>query len=296
MPIRSMTGFGKGRSACQGFRIDVELGTINRKQFDARVMLPRNLQCLEPRIVKLLGQSISRGQVSGSVRISDAGMPGGRNHILDIELTRQYVRAIRTAAGKLGLADDLTARSLVGIRELFVRSEQSEDAEILWPGVKEALESALQKLVKMRVAEGKALRIDLQAHYKKLQDLLRRIAGDAPRIQKRYRDSLLERIRTSGIEIQMPDAAILKELTLFADRSDISEEIVRLRSHFQQAEKLLADGGNEAVGRECDFLYQEMFREINTIGNKANDAFISTQVVQFKTFLERAREQVQNVE
>ena len=214
---------------------------------------------------------------------------------VDEARARAHVVAVRAAAKKLGLPDDLKASMLLGLPEVVVSEYRAADFEALWPVVDEALEAALAGLQAMRKKEGTALGRDLRARVKQLAALSGEIGQRAPGVLATYRENLLKRLAEAlpGTD-WAGDERLLKEMALFADRSDITEERVRLESHLKQVDDLLKKGG--VVGRTLDFLVQEMGREINTIGSKANDGEITRRVIAFKTELERIREQVQNVE
>ena len=198
-------------------------------------------------------------------------------------------------ATELKLSGGVTLEALLRAPGVLEADDNAADAESFWPAVREALQQALDALVKMRQREGEHLAADLAARVELIRAAAGRIATQAPQVQVQFRARLLERIKQAGLEgIAADDERMLKEVVLFADRSDITEELTRLQSHFQQFADCLK--AKEPVGRTLDFLSQEMNREINTIGSKAQDAAISREVVQVKAELERFREQVQNVE
>jgi uncharacterized protein (TIGR00255 family) len=294
MALRSMTGYGRGQAGAGGIHIEVELNSVNRKQFEARLTLPRSLAALESRLVETIQTGVSRGQVAGSVvvRISDALRR--KSLRVDARLAAAYVEALRRTACDLELADDLSASLLPGLPEVVVYSGADQDTERVWPVLKRALGAALKQLVAMRTREGAALVRDLRRRFGLLEMHLAAIGHEAPRVATRYREALCNRLQAAGLTVSVSDPAIVKELAIFADKADITEEITRLKSHFAQAYGLLKS--REPAGRTLDFLAQEMFREINTIGSKANEVRITRWVIAFKTELERIREQVQNIE
>lgn len=294
MTLRSMTGFGVGEASGAGLKIEVEMSAVNRKQFDVRVGLPRAHVVLEPRVRELIQKGIARGNVTVTVRVSVADGSQLKGISVDRSLSRALLRQLRQTAKELGLADDLTASSLLRLPEVIQCKELSEDSEKVWLLLKKALRQALGELNAMREAEGATLASDLQARLAKLRRRLKALQKLAPLVPARCRVNLHKRLKTAGLGVGQLDEVVAREIALFADRSDISEEIVRLDSHFQQAEQLM--GSRKPVGRALDFVCQEMFREINTIGSKGNDARISRQVIHFKTELESVREQVQNIE
>lgn len=294
MGIVSMTGFGRVRCASKGVCVDVELSSVNRRQFDVRVTLPRSLAAHEPRLAALIHKVIERGAVSGAVKVSVSGTLRRRGAGIDAEMAAAYVAALRKTAMRLGLRDDLGVHSLIKLPEVVRYEDVAENSDAVWKLVERAVKASLTRLAGMRREEGRALERDLTRRLSSAQRLLERISKRGPFVTRRYLISLQSRLAAAGVRLEAHDPQLAKELALFADRSNISEEVIRLGSHFKQAAKLMKAA--EPAGRSLDFLCQEMFREINTIGSKANDAEISRLVVRFKTELECIREQVQNVE
>lgn len=294
MPLISMTGYGRGEASAGGMKIEVELSSVNRKQFDVRVSLPKTLMALESRVYEMVHRVVSRGYVMGTVKVSVSGRARQKCVSVDVDTARAYVRGLGKVAKELGLKNDLTARSLVYLPEVVQYESLPEDSEGVWSLLKKALSGAIDQLVEMRKIEGEALEKDLMRRFEELRRHLDHIVKLAPKVAQKYRKILEKRLQQAGIESEPDDQQLMKELVLFVDRSDISEEIVRLQSHFGQVTGQM--DSKRPMGRTLDFLCQEMFREINTIGSKANDAAISRHVVQFKADLENIREQVQNVE
>ena len=290
-----MTGRGVGAAAGRLARVEVELSSVNRKQLDVDVGLPRFLVAQESRVLETVQGRLSRGRVTGEIRVTWAEAAQAAGAKVDLGLARATVGALRAAAKKLGLPDDLQASDLLSLPGLVALEHGKRDLDALWPTVRQALEAALAKLLAMRKKEGAALGRDLRARLGILRKLASEIAVRAPAVVVAYRANLLKRIAAAlpGSDLAA-DERLLKEVALFADKADVAEELVRLDSHFRQADDLLKRGG--VVGRALDFLVQEMGREINTIGSKANDAEIARRVVAAKAELERFREQVQNVE
>ncbi len=295
MSLTSMTGRGAAAAAGRLARVEVELSSVNRKQLDVDVGLPRFLAAYESRVLELVQSRLSRGRVTGDVRVTWAEAAQAAGAKVDLGLARAAVGALRAAAKKLDLPDDLKASALLSLPGLVALEHGERDLEALWPTVRRALEAALAKLQAMRKKEGAALGRDLRARLGTLRKLAREIAARAPGVAEIYRANLRKRIAAAlpGSDLAA-DERLLREVALFADKADVAEELVRLDSHFRQAVDALQAGG--VVGRALDFLVQEMGREINTIGSKANDAEIARRVVAAKAELERFREQVQNVE
>jgi len=293
MAMNSMTGHGSGAAASRSLRVEVELGSVNRRQLDVRLSLSKPLAALEPRIHELVHRRVARGNVSGIVRVTDLNSSGRRVHF-NVDAAREHVKGLRKAARELGVEDDITARALLSLPDIIRYDTPADDPETVWPLLERALKQALGGLVGMRREEGKALQEDLSRRIEKLAARRDRIAGLAPRVAERYRTRLAARLKEAGLNVSGAEPELMREVALLADRSDIAEELTRLDSHLKQAASKIRKGGR--VGRTLDFICQELLREINTVGSKAGDAAISGQVIHFKAELERVREQVQNVE
>ncbi len=292
--LRSMTGYGRGEAAGGGIRVEAEVSSVNRKQLDVRLNLPRSLAAFESRLVELVQSAISRGQVSGGVVLHVSSAARRKGARVDRALAAAYVRELRAAAAVLGLRDDLAACVLMELPDVVQHLDVEQDADDVWPVLRRAFQGALTQLVTMREREGAALKRDLGLRIGRLEKELAPVRKAAPDVARKYRVALMARLQRAGVTVDSRDPQLVKELAVFAERSDISEEITRLESHLKQARGLLT--AKEPAGRTLDFLAQEMFREINTIGSKANDVVITRRVIQFKTELERIREQVQNIE
>lgn len=292
--MRSMTGYGRGDCAKDGFKFTVELNSINRKQSDISINLPKEFVELEPRIRDEINAHLSRGRINVVVAYHRSSTKAEESVELDVALAKAYTRAIQKLQKQLKLEGTLTLDTILRAPGVMKLAETTVDAEAVWPSVETALRKAVTGLVKMREKEGKFLANDLGERLGLLETGLELIRKSAPEIVKRYREQLHTRVREAGLEIPVDDERLLKEVVFFADRCDISEEITRLASHLKQFRDCLKS--NEPVGRTLDFLAQEMGREINTIGSKANAAEISQQVVKMKAELEKIREQVQNIE
>ncbi len=290
-----MTGYGRGECAQDGFKITVEASSVNRKQSEISVSLPRDLEPLEAPMRDVINRSISRGRLTVRVVLHASDSNTGGKVRLNHALAKAYARELAKLARELKLKDPITLDLLIRAPGVLQADEDATDAVQFWPAVEKALAKALSDLVKMREREGAHLAKDLRARMKLIAEAGGRIQKQAPQVQRRYRENLLERIRSAGLEDPgVDDERLLKEVVYFADRSDISEELTRLESHFQQFDDCVKS--KEPVGRTLDFLSQEMNREINTIGSKANDSLISREIVTVKAELEKFREQVQNVE
>lgn len=288
-----MTGYGRGEADVRGAKFSVELNSVNRKQSDIVINLPRDLAELEPRIRQVINEDISRGRTNVIVSFH-TGVNGVRNLALDTELARSYHEAMRALQKELNAPGEITINTVLQAPGVMRVPEQSLSAEEAWPAVDRALHIALADLIKMREREGKHLAKDLIHRLKAIRKNLKDVRVLHPDVVKKYREALLDRIQKAGLPIAATDERLLKEISFFADRSDVSEELTRLESHLAQFAHHLRR--NEPVGRTLEFITQEIFRELNTLGAKANDAVISQRVVACKAELEKIREQVQNLE
>lgn len=290
-----MTGYGRGDCSQNGFKITVELSSVNRKQSEIAVALPREMEMLEAQIRDRINRYIARGRLNVRVGLhTGASKLSARMH-LNVPLAKAYARELSRLSRQLRLPGPVTLEHLARAPGVFQTDEQIVEEEDFWPAVEKALKKALVALVKMREREGAHLAQDLARRIATMRRATSRIETHAPAVARRYREQLLERIKSAGFELPaQDDDRLLKEVVYFADRSDISEELTRLQSHFRQFEDCRRS--REPIGRTLDFLAQEMNREINTIGSKANDSRISREVVTLKAEVEKFREQAQNVE
>lgn len=294
MAIKSMTGYGRGRASLQGAMAEVEISSVNRKQIDVRLVLPRGLTALESRITEMVQAVMSRGHITVSLQIRWSESLLRHEVGVNQHMAEAYISALRKTASALKLKDDLTAAILVKLPDVLHHHDPAGCAEQAWPAIAAAVKKAIKAHGLMRQAEGQRLCRDLAGRMGLLRRAMGRLSRQAPMVTRHYRESLAERLKRAGVEMPKNDATLIRELAFFAERSDITEELTRLSSHLDQVEKALKS--MEPVGRSLDFLAQELFREINTIGSKANDLAISREVISFKAELERLREQVQNIE
>ena len=291
--MRSMTGYGRGDADHGGTKFSVELNSVNRKQSDIVVNLPRDLTELEPRVRQVVNEKISRGRTTVSVALQESAN-GARKLALDTGLARSYHEAMLTLQKELSAPGEITIGTILQAPGVMRSPEHSIDADEAWPVLQQALAAALAELIKMREREGKHLAKDLIHRLKVLRKEIKEVRALYPDVVKKYRSALLERIEKAGLNLPIDDERLLKEISFFADRSDISEELTRLESHLAQFAHHLRK--NEPVGRTLEFITQEIFRELNTLGAKSNDAAISQHVVACKSELEKIREQIQNLE
>lgn len=289
-----MTGYGHGVGSLDGLKITVEISSINRKQSEVVVSLPRELEPLDSRIRDTINAQVSRGRLSVRISVAAASGRSPAKVRFNTTLARQYMEAVRRLKDDLRLDSSLGLDTLLRIPGIVELVSPLADPEQIWTALGPALNKAVRSLLKMRRIEGTALKRDLKQRLRTITAATDMISALAPKATIRYRDSLYQRLAAGGLDLPLDDERLLKEIALFADRSDISEELTRLRSHIGQFNELLKS--TQPVGRTLDFLLQEMNREVNTIGSKANDASIASQVIGIKAELERVREQAQNIE
>ena len=296
MPLNSMTGFGRGTASAEQWEISVEVSSVNQKTLALQVNLPRELSALERPLTERAKGAAARGKVTVSVRLQQ---PAGAAALpFDDAVLDALLNHLRTIAHRRGLPFEPNATTIVEAANLASRTAASSAsgpaAETLQAPIEAALDQALAQFAATRRKEGEALAADLLGRIATLRTLRAKVATEAPSMPAVHRENLLQRLRQSGLDLAVDDERVLKEIALFADRCDVSEELTRLDSHFSKFREYLQAA--EPPGRALDFLCQELFREFNTIGSKANDAGIAQVIVEAKTELEKIREQVQNVE
>lgn len=291
--LHSMTGYGRGEATSNGTRFTVELQSVNRKQSDIAITLPRSLHRLEGRVRDVLQSRITRGRLNASILVqpaTDSIQASG----IDYALAASFAAAMAELKKRLNLDGELTLDTVLRAPGVLQASAQELDPEEAWPTLLEALQKALSGLLEMRRFEGSNLAQDLASRLAVLRSLLAQVRSRAPELLARHRSLLHERVRAAGLEIPIDDERIAREVVLYADRSDVSEEITRLESHFEQFEKLLTS--DQPIGRTLEFLTQEIARELNTLSTKSCDAPVSHWIVESKAELEKIREQIHNVE
>ena len=291
--MRSMTGYGRGESERDGAKICVEVNSVNRKQSDIVINLPRELSALEPRVRQVVGDRVTRGRTNVVVGI-ERNISSRHNLALDGALARSYHDGMRALQKELGVSGEITIEMILQAPGVMRFSEDSFAPNEIWPPLEEALDLGLTELIKMREREGKHLAKDLIHRLKIVRQSLKEVRKMHPTVAQKYREGLRKRINQAGFELAPDDDRLLKEVALFADRSDVSEELTRLESHLAQFAHLLRK--NEPVGRSLEFITQEISRELNTLGAKGGDAEISRHVVACKSEVEKIREQIQNLE
>jgi len=290
--MRSMTGFGRAERGAEGIAVSLQVSSVNRKNLEVFCTLPKEFQRLERRVVEAVRQRAARGRFQFSVEIRNEGVEGSGlpdDDQMDAALSRLHEFAARHEAPL-----KIDGHLLVSLASLLDADAAHLPEELVDELLFQALDTAMSDLVAMREKEGVALLADLRERAKRMQDLVTQVRELAPQMVDKHRENLLARLEQAGLEIDIDDERVLKEIALFADRCDITEELTRLASHFEQFQELL--GREEPVGRPLEFLAQEIGREINTAGSKTCVIEISRLVMEMKSEMERIREQVANVE
>lgn len=292
--VKSMTGFGRGELKSEIHNFKVEIKAVNHRYNDISVKMPRHIGYLEENIKKVIKAKINRGKIDVYVNleyINDSSI----DIKVDIPLAKSYKAALEELSNELNLGDNIRLNNILGIPEIIKTERKELDEDTTWDCLKEALNSAVLDIMSMKTAEGEALKEDMIMRLRKIEKIVLDIEKRSPVVVLEYRDKLNERIKELlDKDANIDEDRIAYEVVFFADKSNIDEEIVRLKSHINQFISILED--TDQIGRKLDFLIQEMNREINTIGSKANDMLISQNVVEVKSEIEKIREQVQNVE
>jgi uncharacterized protein (TIGR00255 family) len=291
--LKSMTGFGAGRARVGDEEVSVELRSLNHKFCEVKARLPRELAALEPVLSKQVKDRLARGSVELLVK-RQAATASGNVPTVDLALAREYVRAFRELAKELGLVGDIAWSQVANQPGVVRLEEKGVDLESATRACQSALDQALAALEKMRQVEGEAIHKDLDERMRLLEGWSREVAQLAPRAVLDYQQRLTDRVAELARGVSVDPQRLAQEVALFAERTDIAEEVTRLASHLEQFRALMAS--SEPAGRRMDFLVQEMHREVNTTGSKSQHADISARVVSMKAEVERIREQVQNVE
>jgi uncharacterized protein (TIGR00255 family) len=290
-----MTGFGDARDERDDHALSVEVRTINNRHFKLNLRTTEGYSALDARIESVVREFVRRGTVTVTIRIRH--LAAAEDYRLNAALLESYIDLLQKVSAKRNFDEKLRLEPLAILPGVIEQvSSESRDAEDVWPLVEPTLRSALAANSAMRLAEGQALASDLESQLSAVDGSLERIAARAPQVLEGYRQRLQDRVgdALAKLNVSIEPSDFVREVCIFSDRSDITEEIVRLRSHLAQFSQALQ--APESAGRKLEFICQEMGRETNTIGSKANDAEISHEVVEIKTALERVREQIQNVE
>lgn len=288
--MKSMTGHGRGTAAAAGVQIVVECFSVNRKQGEVSVTVPRDALWMEPQVRELVLKRVARGKVQVGIAIERT--PGAAAASIDQKAAADFLQQARALQKKLKIAGEVTLETVLAAPGVLKTGDAS--AREAWPLVRKALNQALDAMLVMRDREGAHLKKELQRSIAGMAAVVRRVRALAPNVPRRQRENLAKRLQAAQLPADLLDARLVTEIAVFAERCDITEELARLDSHFAQFRENLDAAG--PVGRTLEFLAQEMGREWNTAGSKANDAEISRLVVEAKAELDRLREQLANIE
>lgn len=293
--IRSMTGFGRAQQNVDSLNVTVEIKSVNHRYFEFNSRVPRNYGFLEEKLKSFVGSLVSRGKVECYVSIENLE-ESDVEILVNHSLAKSYLNAINelAEANSLALRDDLALSSLIRYNDIFTAHKQEADEDRIWNAVKSTVQIAVSKFIEMREVEGAKLKRDVLDRADLILNKVSVIEERSPETVKEYNEKLLNRINEFLSDVQVDEQRLLTECAIFADKVAVAEETVRLRSHIDQLRELL--DSNEAIGRKIDFLVQEMNREANTIGSKAQDVTIARNVIDIKAEIEKIREQIQNIE
>ncbi len=291
--IRSMTGFGRERVMFETKEIIVEIKSVNSRFYEFSAKYPRAFGYIESRLKNMLAGKINRGKVEVSVSVFNQTGVDAEIEINEA-LAKQYVDALRAVSEKLSLKDDLSLSSIMRLNDVFTVKKTVEDEEMVWEQIAGVASAALEKFVESRETEGNKLREDILSRLDKIEEAVGVIEQKSPETTKAYVERLTAKIKEIVGDRNIDDARVLTEAAIFSDKIAVDEETVRLRSHIAQYRKLMES--DTAVGKQLDFLTQELNREVNTIGSKCQDVEITKIVVSLKNEVEKIREQIQNVE
>ncbi len=291
--IRSMTGYGIAQKVIYLGRVTAEARSNNHRYLDISLRLPKKLSPLETRIKEMVQTHFSRGRFDISIEMDS----GGKDQFKlepNVELAQMYVHALESLKSKLDLAGDVTLDLVLRAKDVITAKEVEGDVAPLWEEISGVLLNCLEALKAMRESEGSNLALDLEGRLKRIARHMEDVKDRSPSVLEAYRKRLSDRVAEMSEGMGIDSSRLNQEVAYFADRSDISEEVVRTDSHLRQFGQMLESDG--PVGRKMDFLLQEIHREVNTISAKANDVVISQKVVEIKAELEKMREQIQNIE
>ena len=290
--MKSMTGYGRATAELAGFTLTVQVSSVNRKTLDLTMKLPEEWESIEPALGELVRKYAARGKVHVDVELT--GNKSATTATWDEAAASEALDRVAAFAARKGVPFQPTPELLWQVANSQRRESEMPTVEIAQPVVVATLTTALRSFAAIRAKEGEALMVDFIKRSELLHRQVEIVAIRAPQVPANYREQLLKRLRDAGLELDLNDERVLREIALFADRCDVTEEITRLRSHFEQFAALLKSEGE--IGRKSEFILQEIGREVNTIGSKANDLTIARAVIELKNELERVREQIANVE
>lgn len=291
--MNSMTGYGRSRQVLDGREITVEIRSVNHRYLEYSARIPRMYGYLEEKLKTFLQSLVSRGKVEVTVTIQN--LTGGDTVVqINQALAKGYLDAMRSQAEYLGLKDDLTLSTLTRFNDVFTLQKLEEDQQVIWNSVQQVARQALDQFLEMRRREGERLKLDLLQKLELLNGHVAAVEEQSPKTVAAYRERLLQKMEELLADRCIDQQRILLEAGLYAEKIAVDEETVRLKSHLEQFAQMMEQSG--PVGRKLDFLVQEINRETNTIGSKAQDLAVTRRVVEMKSEIEKIREQIQNIE
>lgn len=291
--IKSMTGYGKSEQTIDSLNVTVEIKSVNHRYFEFSARVPREYGFLEEKLKKYCNSLITRGKVECYVSAEDLEEREMEVNV-NKTLAAGYVKALKELSERFGLKDDISAVTLSRYPDVITLHKASEDEERIWNAVKTVAETAVSKFIEMRETEGSKLRGDILSRADYIIECVEFIEGRSPETVREYNEKLKQRMKELLGDASVDEQRLLNEAAIYADKIAVDEETVRLRSHISQLHEFM--NSNEAIGRKLDFLVQEINREANTIGSKAQDVDIAKKVIAIKAEVEKIREQVQNIE
>ena len=291
--IKSMTGYGRAQGSFSGGNITVEVKSVNNRYLDCGVKLPRGYVYLEEGVKSQVQKAISRGKVDVFITINAAGADNVKISVNE-PVAKGYIDAMHRLVQEYGIQDDISASAISGFSDVFLVEKQEQDENEVKSAISGVVAEALSAFDAMRTREGEALKTDLLQKAEGILTLVSKVEERSPITVKAYRERLTAKMQEVLEDRQIDEARIIQEAAIYADKVAVDEETVRLRSHVDQLQNMLTEGG--VIGRKLDFLMQEMNREANTIGSKGHDVEQARNVVNIKSELEKIREQIQNIE
>lgn len=291
--IKSMTGFGRAVNEIDGYVITAEIKSVNHRYFEFSSRIPRQYGFLDEKLKSYINSRVSRGKVECFLTI-EALNTEAAEVVVNNTLANAYVKALKQLSADYQLKEDFGASTISRFQDVLVVKKADEDEERIWEYVKSVVDEALDRFIEMRAVEGEKMREDIYSRGQFILDCVSFIEERSPQTVKEYNDKLIERVHDLIGDATLDEARIIQEVAIYADKVAVAEETVRLRSHIDQLNAFI--NADEPVGRKMDFLVQEINRETNTIGSKANDVDIARKVVDIKAEIEKIREQIQNIE
>ena len=291
--IKSMTGFGRAVAETDGYVITVEIKSVNHRYFEFSSRIPRQYGFLDDKLKSYINSRVSRGKVECYVSI-DALNTEAAQVVVNNTLASAYVSALKELSKSYDLKEDFGASTVARFQDVLVVKKADEDEEKIWSYVKSVTDTALDKFIAMRTVEGAKMKNDISSRADYILSCVEYIEKRSPETVKEYNDKLVERVHDLIGDVSLDEGRVIQEVAIYADKVAVAEETVRLRSHLDQLKAFI--NADEPVGRKMDFLVQEINRETNTIGSKANDVDIARKVLDIKAEVEKIREQIQNIE